>query len=342
MTFEELAYEWLDDEICSQVEPPSYDHYKWLIDTLILRVCGAEDIATIDDRRLQTAAYAMATLPCRASTRKAPRTYAQSTVNEAVKILKAVHRYGASVGYVAPLVYRVRLPRARDHRTTGTIKRLAARDATRVMSTLVSIAQDPSVPWGGTKAPVALWVARNARRYALGCMLGLGGGLRIGEVCGVTRSDMDFEAGTVRVTSAVRSYRGKGKTSYTTEDGPTKTPKSVRVVHLASGHMALLERHAPAGYLIPGGLDRKGVPYKRGLSAWFKRLVTALGYEDISFHALRHTFATLLLDAGVDIKTISELLGHANVRTTADIYLHPDEALKAKAVKRLDWTGGGR
>jgi integrase len=73
------------------------------------------------------------------------------------------------------------------------------------------------------------------------------------------------------------------------------------------------------------------------MSGWFSRFIKALGYEDISFHALRHTYATRLLDAGVDIKTISELLGHADVTTTANLYLHPDESAKATAVRRLEW-----
>jgi integrase len=143
----------------------------------------------------------------------------------------------------------------------------------------------------------------------------------------------------VSVVKTAVSYRDYDAGAYVTRLGPAKTRESEREIPLSPEHAALLNEHAPPGFLIPGA-PRSGVPDKRGLSCWFTRLMRLMGYKDVTFHALRHTFATRLLDAGVDIKTVSELLGHQDVGTTMRIYLHPDEASKARAIARLDWGAG--
>jgi len=60
----------------------------------------------------------------------------------------------------------------------------------------------------------------------------------------------------------------------------------------------------------------------RTVQDWFKRVIKHAGINDANFHALRHTFATRALEAGVPAKTVSEILGHANVSTTLDLYSH--------------------
>jgi integrase len=337
MTLAELAYEWLNSEVYLTIEPSSYDHYKWDIETLILPVAGADDIETLDSRRLQTIVYGIAALPQKTSSKRSPKTYAQATVARGVKVLKMIHRYGASVGYIPPAVYKTKTPRQADYHGHARVKHLKERDAQRVMGVLIDIVKDPAQPLPGDDRAPSVWRAQNNRRYALGTILGLGGGLRIGEVCGVSRKDFDFSACLLQVETAARSYKGRGADAYTTEIGPTKTTCSIRTVPLSDDHCALFAEYAPKGYLVPGGLTGRTMPYKRGMSAWFSRLIKALGHDDISFHALRHTFATRLLAAGVDIKTISQLLGHSDVATTARIYLHPDEASKAAAVRSLRW-----
>jgi len=74
----------------------------------------------------------------------------------------------------------------------------------------------------------------------------------------------------------------------------------------------------------------------------FRRLLKRAGLEDtaVTPHQLRHAFATYLIRGGVDIATVSELMGHSNISTTS-IYLHTDPTTKRAAVERLPWGGPG-
>lgn len=336
MNVRELAYEWLDDRSRS-VEPSSYDQYKRDVDTFIVPLVGDSDVESFTHTELQQFVYATAEMETKASTKKHPQKYSQRTIDRAARTMKSILRFGAIVGYMPAIAYDVRRPRAHDYHQSKKIKYLREKDAKRVLARIIEIVEHPdrSITDPYEKAPLAD-ISSN-RRYALGCILGIAGGLRIGEVCAVKRACFDFDHNTLDVASAVRTYKGKDADTYTTEDGPTKTVKSTRIIPLQKAHIDLFEEYSPKGYLIPGGMDKKSVAYKRGFSGWFKRFITAEGFPSYSFHSLRHTYATRLIKAGVDIKTVSELLGHSDVTTTARIYVHVDEDSKADAANKLEW-----
>lgn len=67
----------------------------------------------------------------------------------------------------------------------------------------------------------------------------------------------------------------------------------------------------------------------------FKKALKASGVADANFHALRHTFATRCIEAGFDVKSLSEILGHASVNITMNRYVHPSMELKKKNMQRL-------
>ncbi|MDR1014756.1 MAG: site-specific integrase [Coriobacteriales bacterium] len=336
MTFAELAHEWLDGHAAPSVSPTTYDQYRADVRSRIVPAMGRLDVADVGHAALQRGIYAVAEQRHRKRRRGEPVGYATSTLRRTAFVMASIHRYGASVGYTAPAVYRFKMPRCRDHDAPRVPKCLDREGAEAVLAAAVRTAEHPEAPFDGSEGPVCAAHAQSARRYALGCLLGLAG-LRIGEVCGVRRADFDFKGGTVRVERGVRTYRGKGGTGWVTDAGPTKSRASRRSVPLPPEHAALLERLAPEGWLIPGGRTRADVPCKRGYGVWFKRFIAACGHPELSFHGLRHTCGTLLLEEGVDIKTIADILGHSNVSTTANIYLHPDERSKAEAVSRLGW-----
>ena len=89
----------------------------------------------------------------------------------------------------------------------------------------------------------------------------------------------------------------------------------------------------PEHYIVSGG-PRPVDP--RSLRTCFRKVLEEAGVRRIRFHGLRHTFATRLIDAGCDFKTVSALLGHASVGTTMDLYVHPDLEQKRRAVDRLE------
>jgi len=71
------------------------------------------------------------------------------------------------------------------------------------------------------------------------------------------------------------------------------------------------------------------------LNRKYYELLKKAGIKDVNLHALRHTFATMLLEAGVNLKIVQELMGHARVSTTADVYSHVLLEMKKNAVKQI-------
>ena len=68
----------------------------------------------------------------------------------------------------------------------------------------------------------------------------------------------------------------------------------------------------------------------------FEKMIKESGLDKTNFHALRHTFATRCVEAGVDVKTLSEILGHSDVKTTLNKYVHSSFELKQKSMKQLE------
>ena len=87
------------------------------------------------------------------------------------------------------------------------------------------------------------------------------------------------------------------------------------------------------GYLVTGTEERYLEP--RTMQMHFKRVLEYADLRQVNFHALRHTFATRCVEVGFDIKSLSEILGHANVTITMDRYVHPSMELKRENMHKL-------
>ena len=146
-----------------------------------------------------------------------------------------------------------------------------------------------------------------------------GTGVRMNEMANLKLTDIDSKAFQVKVT-------GKGN-----KDRFTILPKA-----LLEDLRTCYKLHKPQVYLFEG--QKKGKPmHCRSIQHFVQRYVTmiGLGNKDYSAHTLRHSFATHLLDAGVDIHTIKELLGHSSISTTM-VYLHLMQSKRASLVSPFD------
>ena len=164
-------------------------------------------------------------------------------------------------------------------------------------------------------------------------------GLRIGEVCGLKWEDIDLDDGVIRVRRTVQTnyvYEPDGTGRNKLSIGSPKSRTSRRDVPICAPLRARLERlDRPAdvtAYFLTG-TQSPTVP--RTFRSSVDLFLSRHGIEKFNFHRLRHTFATRCIEAGVDAKTTSELLGHANVNITLNLYVHPNAEAKREAVDRM-------
>ena len=168
--------------------------------------------------------------------------------------------------------------------------------------------------------------------------------MRQGEILALKWDDLELEAGTLRVR---RTLTKTGKVYAT---GEPKTRNSRRVIRLTGATVDALREHlsrqleemARMGSLYqPGGLvfaTEVGTLINPSnlRNRSLKPLLKAAGLRPVRFHDLRHTCATLLLSKNVNPKIVSEMLGHASVSITLDVYSHLMPDMQEKAAKALE------
>lgn len=189
-----------------------------------------------------------------------------------------------------------------------------------------------------TKKEVKLFLnAAKDHRYYLVFYIALNTGMRKGEILGLKWEDIDFKAKRISVNRQV----------YRTDEGLTlkrvKTKAGERVIPINDIMIQKLQKQKEQQETIAEMLNKEYNKYNlvninsagnpispRNAYRLFKRLTKKLDIEQIRFHDLRHTFSTLFLQNGGNIKTLQQILGHASISTTMDTYSHvTDEMLNS-------------
>lgn len=172
---------------------------------------------------------------------------------------------------------------------------------------------------------------------SLGILLTLHTGLRNGELCGLRWEDIDFNSKTVHICRTVERIADLNpltpqKTKVIVSE--PKTDSSRREIPLPQVLCQYLKarRGAPETYILTG-TDKPSEPHT--LYVRYERFLQRHGFKNYTFHALRHTFATRGIEAGVDVKSLSELLGHSDVTTTLRCYVHPSAEQKRRQMETL-------
>lgn len=164
--------------------------------------------------------------------------------------------------------------------------------------------------------------------YKLGVLTALYTGLRIGELCALRWEDIEENCITVRKTmQRLKKTAANGTELFI---GAPKTDTSLRTIPMPSFLKELIasfKENRPVGEYF---LAEPSLPMTepRVMQYKFVKYLRAAGIEKANFHALRHTFATRCVECGFEIKSLSEILGHANVQTTLNRYVHSSLSLK--------------
>lgn len=173
----------------------------------------------------------------------------------------------------------------------------------------------------------------NLRNLAI--LVDLYTGLRIGELCALQWKDIDFINNTLSITKTVQRIKNNDVNSKTklVITSP-KTKYSIRIIPIPFFLIKTLKeiRNDDDVYIFTNTNKPKD---PRTLEKYFKSVLVKCGIRKISFHSLRHTYATRSRESGMDIKILSELLGHASYKTTLDIYVHISLDFKKDSVNSL-------
>lgn len=188
-----------------------------------------------------------------------------------------------------------------------------------------------------------LYLLTDMDNYKFGTLFALMTGLRIGEVCALRCQDISFKEKTVRVRETmlrVKNLDGNGAKTKIIFTKP-KTDTSSRVIPMTDTAFELCRKHMnrsnPRAFLLTGSEEKYIEP--RNLQYKIKEYGAACNIENIHFHALRHTFATRCVEVGFEIKSLSEVLGHATPRITLERYVHSSMEFKMKNMKKLEAIG---
>lgn len=309
VTIADLCADWLDMKKLS-VKQSTYAKYHYIIRTEILPELG--DYPFIQMNSSVVNAFTSKKLGI--SAEGTERKLASKTVRDIYTILKSVIRYGENEYHTGVLTANTVLPRPKlENVETLTIEELKKLDR-------------------------YLWDHQEDAR-CVGLLLCMYSGLRIGEICALKWEDVDLKEKTIKIRYTMQRVTspesdGKYKTKIVIDE--PKTQSSRRTIPI-SGEIY------PAIVKIRG--LAKGSPYflsntdryvePRNYQYFFKSTLKKAGIRNVNFHILRHSFATQCVAVGMDIKTISELLGHSSTSITLTYYVHSSLETKKNQLELL-------
>lgn len=173
----------------------------------------------------------------------------------------------------------------------------------------------------------------NLNSRNIGILLSLYSGIRIGELCALKWEDIDFKKGILSINKTIQRIYIKDKEFNNTKVIITnpKTKNANREIPINKDFLYILKSNKTnlQDYILSG--NNKYIE-PRIYRKYFEKVLKINNLKHINFHSLRHTFATNCISLGVDYKTVSELLGHANVNITLNLYVHPRMSQKKKCI----------
>ena len=174
--------------------------------------------------------------------------------------------------------------------------------------------------------------AREEGYYEL-FLLELTTGMRRGEILALKWRDLNLKPGELHISRQVLKVNGKVLIS------TPKTKSSNRKILLPPEMLELLaalKTRTDSEWIFPSPLDLTQPRHPSAISHRFQKILERANCKRVRFHDLRHTFATMALENGMDIKTLSAMIGHVSAETTLNIYSHITDTMQQQAAARID------
>ena len=306
MKTRELLTEWLENYEKERVKARTYSRYEGLITLHILPELGDIEVGLLGKREIQD----FLTRKRRGGNIRSGEQLSATSTNLMLTVLNLAFEYGCDMELID------RNPCERLRRVPEDAKKVEAftKEEQRKLERIIAVEGDP--------------------RH-IGILLCLYTGLRIGELLGLTWEDVDLTRGLLQINKTVYRERDNEGVWQMCVDTP-KTRSSTRAIPLPTYITKMLKSAkmgAKSAYVVE---NKKGERMAiRSYQYIFEKLTERAGIRRLNFHALRHTFATRALECGMDIKTLSEIMGHQNASITLNSYAHSMMETKIKMMQKL-------
>lgn len=297
MKYSEWLNEWLVNSVKPMVKQRTYEKYADLVRRHLQPVLGEYDINSLTPITLQNYTAGLT------------EKYSPNTVKGIITLLKRSLCRAVSLGVTdRQFADAIQYPKPREK----TVESLSLADQKKI----------------------ELYILNSNNQKLLGILLSLYTGLRIGELLSLEWKDIDFQKGILTISKNCYDFWENGK--YRKVSTAPKTLSSRRVIPLTKQLIPYLrsaERHSNSSYVVSGE-DGNNVSI-RSYQRTFELLLKRLKIPHCGFHALRHTFATRALECGMDVKSLSEILGHKNPMITLIRYTHSFMDYKTAMINKL-------
>lgn len=282
------------------VKKSSFAAYILLIENHLLPIFG--DKCFIEEADVQNFVF-----------KKLEAGLSQKTIKDILIVLKMIMKFGAKNKWLEYTPFDIQFPTEREKHNIEVLSRA---DQKKIMN----------------------YIQEHFTFRNLGVYICLSAGMRIGEICALTWEDIDTDSGVINVRQTIqRIYLiedGKRRTELIL-DTP-KTKNSIREIPISKDLLRILKPFKkivnPSFFVLTN--DAKPTE-PRTYRSYYKNLMKELKMPELKFHGLRHSFATRCIESNCDYKTVSVLLGHSNISTTLNLYVHPNMEQKKKAIEQM-------
>lgn len=298
-TINQITEEWKEEKK-KYVKKSTYAAYQLLIQNHIKPYFG--DLYEVNEEKVQQFVFD-----------KLDAGLSEKTIRDIIIVLKMILKFGIKNGYLEYAQIDAKFPSKQEKKDLDVLSKA---DQKKFMEHL----------------------RNNFTFKNLGIFICLSTGMRIGEICGLRWCDIDTAEGVIKVRHTLqRIYIIEGETRHTELllDTP-KTANSVRDIPMSSELLKMLKslnKVVNENYYVISN-DIKPIE-PRTYRNYYKKLCKQLDIPELKFHGLRHSFATRCIESKADYKTVSVLLGHSNISTTLNLYVHPNKEQKKKTIDKM-------
>ena len=294
--FSKIVALWKEDKK-QYVKRSTFAAYTLLIENHILPTFG--EMALVEEQDVQTFVF-----------RKLNEGLSHKTIKDILIVLKMILRFGAKNQMTEYRQIDIQFPTERDKHSIDILNR-------------------------SHQKQIMEYIRLHFTFKNLGIYICLSAGMRIGEICALTWDDLDVENGIIHVRKTIqRIYVIEEHRKYT--EVIPKTKNSIREIPMTKN---LLKMIRPIKKIVNGNfyvLTNEPKPTEpRTYRNYYKQFMQSLGLPLMKFHGLRHSFATRCIESKCDYKTVSVLLGHSNISTTLNLYVHPNLEQKKRCMEQM-------